>query len=80
MRVKEISIRPFETPDAKMVWEVWEDEGETTPIQIWELTCTDLAQIDGIPQSATPIFMFTEDRCRRLMRQEMNDVTQATIY
>jgi hypothetical protein len=54
MKIKEISIRPFETPDAKMVLEVWEDEEESTPVQKWELTFTDLAQTNGIPQFIIP--------------------------
>lgn len=54
MKVREISIRPWDTPDTKVVLEVWIDEEESTPVQTWELTCTELAQTDGIPQFIIP--------------------------
>lgn len=54
MKVKEISIRPWEIPDTKMVLDVWIDEEENTLVQTWELTCTDLGQTSNIPQFIIP--------------------------
>jgi hypothetical protein len=50
MRIKEISIMPWNTPEARFVFEIWTDDNEDTASQLWEVTCTDLAQTDGIPQ------------------------------
>ncbi|GAA4728903.1 hypothetical protein [Flavisolibacter ginsenosidimutans] len=54
MKVKEIAIRPWETPDTTMVLEVWIDEEESTPVQTWELTCTDLSPTQNFPQCIIP--------------------------
>jgi hypothetical protein len=54
MKVKEILIRPFETPDTKMVLEVWEDEEKNTSVQTWEVSFIELAQTDSIPQFIIP--------------------------
>jgi hypothetical protein len=54
MRMKEIKITPWESPDAKFVLEIWKDEDEATPSEMWEITCSDLAQTDGIPQFIIP--------------------------
>ena len=51
MRMKEIFITPWETPNAKFVFEIWVDENEETAPEIWEIICNDLAQTDGIPQA-----------------------------
>jgi len=50
MRMKEILITPWDTPNAKFVFEIWIDENEDKAPEIWEVICNDLAQTDGIPQ------------------------------
>lgn len=54
MRVKEISIRPWETPDAKFVFEIWTDDREDKVSEMWEVTCIDLTQTEGIPLAIIP--------------------------
>jgi len=54
MRVREISIRPWETPNAKFVFEVWTDEWKDDEHEMWEVTCADLAQTQGIPIGLIP--------------------------
>ncbi|MDF2189229.1 hypothetical protein [Paraflavitalea sp. CAU 1676] len=50
MRMKEVLISPWGSPDAKFVLEVSIDEEDGTVPQLWEIVCNDLAQTDGIPQ------------------------------
>jgi hypothetical protein len=50
MRMKEILITPWDTPNAKFVFEIWIDENEDKAPEMWEVICNDLAQTDGIPQ------------------------------
>jgi hypothetical protein len=54
MRVKEILITPWDTPDAKFVFEIWTDDNEDAAPEIWQVICRDLAQTDGIPQVIIP--------------------------
>jgi hypothetical protein len=54
MRVLDISIKPWNTPDAKIVFEIWTDDRVDDDSQKWEITCVDLAQTDGIPQVIIP--------------------------
>jgi hypothetical protein len=54
MRMKEIFIKPCENPDAKFVLEIWTDDREDTPSQLWEVVCGGLAQTDGIPLMIIP--------------------------
>lgn len=54
MRIKEISIMPWNKPDAKFVFEIWTDDKDDTTSETWEVTCIDLAQTDGIPLAIIP--------------------------
>jgi hypothetical protein len=54
MRVKEILITPWDSPDAKFIFEIWTDDNTDTAPQVWEIICSDLAQTDGIPQAIIP--------------------------
>jgi hypothetical protein len=54
MKVKEISIMPWDSKNTKLILDIWIDDEESTQVQTWELTCTDLAQTDGIPQMIIP--------------------------
>lgn len=54
MKVLDISIKPLDTPDVKIVFEIWIDDLTNITTQKWELSCVDLAQIDGIPQIIIP--------------------------
>lgn len=49
MRIKEILIQPWETPDAKFTFQVWTDDWKDDPPEIWELTCINLGQTEGLP-------------------------------
>ena len=49
MRVKEISVKPWESPDAKFLFEVWKDGLSDAPHEMWEVTCMDLRDNQGIP-------------------------------
>lgn len=51
MRMKEILIKPWENPDAKFHLEIWTDDRDDTPSQLWEVVCSGLKQTDGIPQA-----------------------------
>jgi hypothetical protein len=51
MRMKEILITPGTTPNAKLVLEIWVDGNKDAVPEMWEVTCNDLAQTDGIPTS-----------------------------
>jgi len=52
--IKEISIKPPDIQDAKFVFEIWIEQGEVISRETWEITCTDLAQTEGIPQFVIP--------------------------
>ena len=54
MRVKEILISPWDSQDAKFIFEICTDDNEDAASQLWEVICTDLAQTDGIPQMIVP--------------------------
>jgi hypothetical protein len=54
MWVRDISIKPWEKPDAKFLFELSEDDMVEEEGQLWEVTCTDLAKTDGIPQALIP--------------------------
>jgi hypothetical protein len=54
MRMKEILITPWNTPDAKFVFEIWIDENEEAAPEIWEVICNRLAQTNGIPKAIIP--------------------------
>jgi hypothetical protein len=54
MRMKEILITPWDTPNAKFLFEIWTDDNEGTVPEMWEVICNDLAQTDRIPQSIIP--------------------------
>lgn len=54
MRVKEILITPWNSPDTKFIFEIWTDDWEDKAPETWEVICTDLAQTDGIPQAIIP--------------------------
>ena len=54
MRVKEISIKPWNTPDTKFIFEIWNNENEDNVPETWEVICTDLATTNGIPQAIIP--------------------------
>jgi hypothetical protein len=54
MRMKEILIKPWENPDSKFILEIWTDDREDMPSQLWEVVCGGLAQTDGIPQAIIP--------------------------
>ena len=49
IRIKEVLIQPWETPDARIILEIWTDDRNDEPPQKWELTCTGLAQTESIP-------------------------------
>ncbi|HEY4831862.1 MAG TPA: hypothetical protein VIH61_04805 [Waddliaceae bacterium] len=54
MRVKEILIKPWESPNAKFLFEVWTDEWKDDPREMWEVTCIDLAHTQAIPLAIIP--------------------------
>jgi hypothetical protein len=54
MRMKEILITPWNTPNAKFILEIWTEDNEDTVPETWEVICDDLAQTDGIPQAIIP--------------------------
>lgn len=54
MRINEILITPWNTPNAKFLLEIWIDDNEEKTPEMWEVTCNDLAQTDGIPQAIIP--------------------------
>jgi len=49
MRVNEISIKPWETPNSKFRFEIWTDDRTDDPHELWEVTCADLRDTRGIP-------------------------------
>jgi len=49
IRIKEVLIQPWENPDAIMTLEIWVDDMSDDPHELWEITCTNLGQTDGIP-------------------------------
>lgn len=49
IRIKEVLIQPWETPDSKIMLEIWTDDWKDDPPEKWELTCVNLGQTDGIP-------------------------------
>jgi hypothetical protein len=55
MRMKEILITPWESPDAKFIFEIWKDDNNDSNPEVWEVICKDLAQTDGIPQCIIPM-------------------------
>jgi hypothetical protein len=54
MRVKEITIRPWETRDAKFVFEFCTNDRENKASEMWVTTCIDLAQTEEIPLAIIP--------------------------
>lgn len=54
MRIIDISITPWNTPDARFVFVVWTNDQVDDAEQTWEITGVDLAQADGIPQAVIP--------------------------
>jgi hypothetical protein len=54
MRVKEISITPWQQPDARFVFELLEDDFLDEEPQVWEVTCEGLDGTDSIPQALIP--------------------------
>jgi len=54
MRMKEILIKPWDTPDTKFIFEIWTNDNEDVLPEMWEVICTDLAQTEGIPQAIIP--------------------------
>jgi hypothetical protein len=51
MRVREILIRPWDTPDTTFVFDIWTDDNEDGSLETWEVICSGLAQTKGIPQT-----------------------------
>ena len=49
MRVKEILVNPWQSPNAKFLFEIWKDGMSDDPHEIWEVTCMDLRDNQGIP-------------------------------
>ena len=49
MRVKEILIKPWESPNAKFLFEFWKDGWSDDPHEMWEINCLDLRDTQGIP-------------------------------
>ena len=49
IRVKEILIKPWESPNAKFLFEFWKDGWSDDPHEIWEINCMDLRDTQGIP-------------------------------
>ena len=54
MWIKEISIMPWQNPDAKFVFELSEDDIVDEKRQVWEVTCNGLAGTDGLPLALIP--------------------------
>jgi hypothetical protein len=54
MKITETSIRPWEKPDTRFIFELWTDDFNEITNQTWEVTCTGLAQIQGIPIMVIP--------------------------
>jgi len=54
MRMKEVLIKPWENPNSKFLLEIWTDDREDMPSQLWEVVCGGLAQTEGIPQAIIP--------------------------
>lgn len=49
MWVREIVIKPWETPNAKFLLEICRDQWDDNAREMWEVTCMDLAHTQGIP-------------------------------
>lgn len=63
MRIKEISIKPWESPNSKFLFEVWTDGWTDSPHEMWEVTCVDVQDPKGIPlavMSGTQIKLFDD--------------------
>ena len=54
MRIRETVIKPWETPDARFIFEIWTDDREDADPQIWELTCRDLINFQEVPIIVIP--------------------------
>jgi hypothetical protein len=54
MRITETLIKPWETPDARFIFEIWTDDREDADSQIWELTCRDLINFQEVPIIIVP--------------------------
>jgi hypothetical protein len=54
MSMKEVLIKPWENPNSKFLLEIWTDDREDMPSQLWEVVCGGLAQTEGIPQAIIP--------------------------
>jgi len=54
IRMKEILIEPWKSPDAKFIFEIWTNENDDSAPELWEVICKDLAQTDGIPKAIIP--------------------------
>ena len=63
MRIKEISITPWESPNSKLLFEVWTDCWVDDPHEMWEVTCMDVRDPQGIPlavMSGTQIKLYDD--------------------
>lgn len=51
MQIKEISVKPWESPNSKFLFEVWTDCWTDDPHEMWEVTCMDVRDPQGIPMA-----------------------------
>jgi hypothetical protein len=54
MKIKEISVLPSGTPNARLEIEIWIDDFNSLVTQTWELTCNGLGTLNGVPQYVIP--------------------------
>jgi hypothetical protein len=54
MRITETVLKPWETPDARFIFELWTDDRADADLQIWELTCRDLINFREVPIGVIP--------------------------
>lgn len=54
MRIIETVLKPWETPDARFIFEIWTDDRADADSQMWELTCRNLINFQEVPIVVTP--------------------------